>query len=107
MGNKPLIASIGQPGVSGTAQLVSIRGGLQALATTSADGSRTDLRWLENGSISSVRASGTGWASAQPRLDGLGSDGWPTLEGIATDGSRGGSRPKIDPARAPRLAWIR
>lgn len=45
----------GQPGTSGTATAVMLRGRHPALMTTTADGSRSDIRWIEAGVEYSIR----------------------------------------------------
>jgi hypothetical protein len=45
--NRALVAYNDQPGTLGRFELVTIRGGKQALVTTSEDGSRSSVFWLE------------------------------------------------------------
>ena len=42
-----LVGQNGSEEMHGSASSLSVRGGSQALLTTSEDGSRTDIRWLE------------------------------------------------------------
>lgn len=47
--NRSLLEYNGQPNVSGSAEIVTIRTGLEALVTTSEDKSKPTIFWLENG----------------------------------------------------------
>jgi hypothetical protein len=47
--NRSLVEMNGQPNVSGSAEILSIRGGLEALVTTSEDKTKSTVFWLENG----------------------------------------------------------
>lgn len=47
--NQSLVALNGEPNVHGSAEIVSIRGGKNALVTTSEDGSESTIFWLEGG----------------------------------------------------------
>jgi hypothetical protein len=49
------VGSNGQPGTSGTATAVTVRGRYPALMTTTANGSRSDIRWIEAGVEYSIR----------------------------------------------------
>jgi hypothetical protein len=49
------VALNGQPGTSGTATAVMVRGRYPGLMTTTADGSRSDIRWIDAGVEYSIR----------------------------------------------------
>lgn len=70
--NRALVASIGDPGVHGSAKIVTIRNGIQALITTSADGTQSDIRWLEKGYEMTVRGQTLSAADCVAIAEGIG-----------------------------------